>query len=127
MNGWLDLIHQGLSPWKKTPSFAWRTLCTLQSSCSASASVTIATLGMNDWLGLIHQGLSPWKKRQAALGAPTVWRTTDQFFLFDMSLIVFLVGTRTGEGDLFVETIPVEQVIDEFGAIIGVNAEQIKG
>ncbi len=47
-------------------------LCTLQLSCSAFASVTIATLGMNGWLGLIHQGLSPWKKRQASLGAPTV-------------------------------------------------------
>ena len=48
-----------------------RSLCTLQLSCSAFASVTTATLGMNGWLGLIHQGLSPWKKRQASLGAPT--------------------------------------------------------
>jgi len=44
----------------------------LQLSCSAFASVTIATLGMNGRLGLIQQGLSPCKKRQASLGAPTV-------------------------------------------------------
>jgi hypothetical protein len=25
MNGWLDLIHQGLSPWKRSPGFPWRT------------------------------------------------------------------------------------------------------
>jgi hypothetical protein len=29
-------------------------LCTLQLSCSAFASVTIATLGMNGWLGLVQ-------------------------------------------------------------------------
>ena len=58
---------------EETPSFAWRTLCTLQLCRSACASSTTATLGMNGWLGLIHQGLSPWKKRQASLGALTVW------------------------------------------------------
>ena len=47
--------------------------------------------------------------------------------LLDMGLIIFLVGTRTGEGDLLIQAIVIEQVIDEFGAIIGVNSEQIEG
>ena len=47
--------------------------------------------------------------------------------LFDMGLIVFLVGTRTCEGDLLIQAIVIEQVIDEFGAIIGVNSKQIEG
>ena len=47
--------------------------------------------------------------------------------LLDMGLIIFLVGTRTGKGDLLILAIALEQVIDEFGAIIGVNPEQIEG
>ena len=47
--------------------------------------------------------------------------------LLYMGLIVFLVRSRTCEGDLLIQAIVIEQVIDEFGAIIGVNPEQIEG
>ena len=36
-----------------------RSLCTLQLSCSAFASVTTATLGMNGWRGLIQRVFHP--------------------------------------------------------------------
>jgi hypothetical protein len=48
-------------------------------------------------------------------------------FLFDMGLIVFLVRARTGKGDLLKVAVMEEQVVDEFGAVVGVNAEQIEG
>ena len=69
-----DAINGAVSSFREYgfPCGLCGSLCTLQLSCSAFASVTIATLGMNGWLGLIHQGLSPWKKRQASLGALTV-------------------------------------------------------
>ena len=38
--------------------------------------------------------------------------------VFDMSLVVLLVGTRTGESDLFGKTILVEQIVDKLIAIV---------
>ena len=69
-----DAINGAVSSFREYgfPCGLCGSLCTLQLSCSAFASVTTATLGMNGWLGLVHQGLSPWKKRQALLGALTV-------------------------------------------------------
>ncbi len=38
--------------------------------------------------------------------------------LLDMGLIIFLVGTGTGEGDFLVLAIAIEQIVDEFTAVI---------
>jgi hypothetical protein len=47
--------------------------------------------------------------------------------LLDMGLVIFLVRSGTGEGDLLELAILEEQVINKFAAIIGVNAEQSEG
>ena len=38
--------------------------------------------------------------------------------LLDMRLIILLVGARACEGDLLIQTIVIEQIVDEFTAII---------
>ena len=47
--------------------------------------------------------------------------------VFDMGLIVFLVRARTGKGDFLKVAVMEEQVVDELGTVVRVNAEQIEG
>src|SRR3989304_10186991 len=47
--------------------------------------------------------------------------------LLHMAAIVFLVGTRPGEGNLLLVTVGVEALVDEFAAVIRVHAKQGKG
>ena len=44
-----------------------------------------------------------------------------------MRLIVFLVRTRAGEGHLFIQTIAVQDIVDELSTIIRVEPQQGKG
>ena len=47
--------------------------------------------------------------------------------LFDMRLVILLVGSRTGKGDLLGKAIAVEGLIDKFTAVVRIQAQQRKG
>ena len=47
--------------------------------------------------------------------------------LLDEAVVIFVIGPAAGKGDLLIHTVAVELVVDELGAIIGVQAKQWKG
>ena len=47
--------------------------------------------------------------------------------VFHMRLIVLLVWARTCKGDLLVQAVAVQQIVDKFTAIIRINPKQWKG
>jgi len=47
--------------------------------------------------------------------------------LLDVAVVVFVIGPAAGKGDLLLETVPVELIIDELTAVVRVQAEQPEG
>jgi hypothetical protein len=44
-----------------------------------------------------------------------------------VALVVFLVGSASGEGDGVALTVALEVVVDELGPVVGVDTEDAKG
>src|SRR5262245_6568272 len=47
--------------------------------------------------------------------------------LFDKTVIVLAVVARTGEGDLLLQTVAQEMIIDKFAAVVRIDPQQIEG
>jgi hypothetical protein len=42
--------------------------------------------------------------------------------LLDIGIVILLTSAAAGEGDFFIQTVAVELIIDELGAIVGIDA-----
>ena len=45
-------------------------------------------------------------------------------FLFDIGVVILASYPTAGEGDLLLDAVPIELIVDEFGTTVRINAQQ---